>query len=597
MTFSIFSWRDKRKRKDNQKSRTQSCQDSGFEGSSISSSSSYGTSSSYTTTRRTVSTDSNLLASPYPRNQQYLPTHLPNHQQHHYTHATVHSISSSRSHQPVRQLLFSTSSSTASSWSASAAPSPSPKARSPQYRLFSSKATQQSPPLSSPHPFLLSSLSTASSTPPRSHSPVTRRFKTAFVRLLPRRPKNGLMSSSLSSSLSLPSFRNKAWRFNSSASSSSCATVTASSSVSRPMSSIGNSMFHASGASRADSSVAEAHLPPSPFPGSALGSFPDSSSTAPTVAMSMISPVMSTIHPLEITAPACFPGTGPQDIASKYEQLQQLQQSSRRPSVQRATLQRRQSSQQQVQHRVLTCPPASIVASSTGPSVGGRRHLIPHHHHLQGVAGLGPSSVAAECACPSTLGTSSLSCSAPPSPSTSSAPLQLPLPYMYNSMSWSSIANDRRSSLSGRSMDEMEVVSTTTLPPQLPSSHHRASLTVHSPASSIAGACSSQSLDNQRRLSSQSTTSSLVLIRPKILQPQNASSPLYPYQGDRKLSEATITTPNSTMSPEKSTSSTLGQGYDISTMFKVGPFVQPSPPSPIPFPSQSMTAAPPVMAT
>jgi len=476
-------------------------------------------------------------------------------------------------------------------------PTPSPKSRFPQYRIFSSKDSRQYPPYSPPHPLLSSSLSTASSTSPRSHPPAAHRFKTAFVRLLPRRHKKGVLSSS--SSLSLPSFRNKAWRFSSS-SSASCATVTASS-FSAVSSCVGNSMFHA-GASRADSSAAEAH-PLHPSSGSVACCFHDPFYSSPSTAATAAStPVMSTIHPLEITAPACFPGTGPEDIASKFEQLQQLQQSSTRPSVQRANLQRQKSSQQHhQQHRVLACPPASIGVTATGSNVGGgggRRHLIPHHHHLQGIAGLGLSGgTSTECVCPSTPGAPVLSCCTPPSPSISTAPLQISLP----NTSRSSIANDRRFSLSGRSMDEMEVVSATTLqqqpPPPPSSSHHRASLTVHSSASSLVGACLSPSFDRQRRRSSQSTTSSLVVLRPKILQPQSSSSPLYPYQGDRKSSVASITTLNSTLGPEKSTTSTLGQGYDISTMFQVGPLTPSSPPLSKPFSSQSVAAAPTVMAT
>ncbi|KAF9331010.1 hypothetical protein BG006_006103, partial [Podila minutissima] len=77
--------------------------------------------------------------------------------------------------------------------------------------------------------------------------------------------------------------------------------------------------------------------------------------------------------PIPISAkPACFPGKTSTDLASKHQQLLQLQQTSKRS------------------------PPTVLTNSCTTPTMSDARHLIPHHHNtppcLDGFVLSSPSS-------------------------------------------------------------------------------------------------------------------------------------------------------------------------------------------------------------
>ncbi|KAF9917711.1 hypothetical protein FBU30_000558 [Linnemannia zychae] len=97
--------------------------------------------------------------------------------------------------------------------------------------------------------------------------------------------------------------------------------------------------------------------PPSVLsPLSPLSPFPSSNGVA---AANAVIPI-----PTDPTAPACFPGMGPVDFALKSQQLQQFQPSSRRSSLTPS----------------LT-PSLTRATSSMSPTMASGRHLIPHHHH------------------------------------------------------------------------------------------------------------------------------------------------------------------------------------------------------------------------
>ncbi|KAF9985013.1 hypothetical protein BGZ75_003407 [Mortierella antarctica] len=243
---------------------------------------------------------------------------------------------------------------------------------------------------------------------------------------------------------------------------------------------------------------------------------PAASETLPTFAPISVHPHSSTPVPPsskpDVSAPACFPGTGPIDLAVKQQQLAQLQQHcARRPASKSA--------------------PASITslakqpASSTMLTRGYGRHLIPHHHrdfNLAAAAAAGgvPSGTQEEPLSPV------LQPSPPPSEShsrRSSATSALSA-----CSSWTEaiamFSHDPHvsSSLSGRSIEELEILAA------LSSMH-----------------CDTReggSTDEQQ----QQDNSMFSVVS------------AYHYLSERKGTEPPMR-------------STFGEGYDISTMFQMGP--------------------------
>ncbi|KFH66900.1 hypothetical protein MVEG_07425 [Podila verticillata NRRL 6337] len=138
--------------------------------------------------------------------------------------------------------------------------------------------------------------------------------------------------------------------------------------------------------------------------------------------------------PIPISAnPARFPGKSPTDLASKHQQLFQLQQSSKRS------------------------PPTALASFSTTPTMSGARHLIPHHHNTpppsDGCALLSPSSPK--------LREKHLLSSHPSPPSTppswQNTPIRPNSHYVPGS-SPSQPPSDQPSSVTTRSIEEMEIL-------------------------------------------------------------------------------------------------------------------------------------------
>ncbi|KAF9154266.1 hypothetical protein BG015_001449 [Linnemannia schmuckeri] len=294
--------------------------------------------------------------------------------------------------------------------------------------------------------------------------------------------------------------------------------------------------------------------------------------------------------PADPTAPACFPGTGPVDFALKSQQLQQFQptSSSRRPSLTPS----------------LT-PSLGRVASPTSPSAVSGRHLIPHHHHHNHLHLGGDSMANNPAGLPSTLllrrgSVESIAMSlhslnnGPSSThllrrgSVESMTMSL---YDYerttvtssSSNNWAmhmnnNSSNDRRSSISGRSMDEMEVVvvSSSRNDESLASSVHPFAHQPHNTGRYENGECDyddDESKSGETAIAALSLSSNLDRFDPRSVQ-HNKSPSLSPSMMAHYSQIEKVT---SSVSASK-TKSSLGQGYDISTMFQVGPLSTPSSP-------------------
>ncbi|KAI7817615.1 hypothetical protein BC939DRAFT_318943 [Gamsiella multidivaricata] len=248
------------------------------------------------------------------------------------------------------------------------------------------------------------------------------------------------------------------------------------------------------------------------------------------------------VHPYDVAAPACYPGTGPVAIATKQQQLLGLQKASKRPCS--------ASTKPSIQgNTTTTVTMPGTVPAATMLRSRGSRHLIPHHHTCRqhdltgGGAIQVPQDNQACGTCPSsppslgfrhssidslslTSGSATAACL--PSPTLSSSVYSHPHPqyqHQWTASSWISASKDDRSFISRRSMDEMEVVPAVTL------------------STAKAGA-------GDRRGSSQSALSSTSVA--SMLSPSSS-----PYS----------------LAPERKKPGTraFGQGYDISTMFKIGP--------------------------
>ncbi|KAI8597624.1 hypothetical protein EDD21DRAFT_436730 [Dissophora ornata] len=257
------------------------------------------------------------------------------------------------------------------------------------------------------------------------------------------------------------------------------------------------------------------------------------------------------LHPLiaaavpnvDVAAPACFPGKGAVGLATKQQQLLELQQSSKRPCA--------SSTRPTLQTTMATTMP-SMIAPSMLQGIGKTRHLAPHHH--PGVNGSAACSIQQQqlqqdpwpCGdtCPplssssSTssymslflpfrqplVGSLSMSLPCPLAPgSTCYPPTKLLSPRGRRTVSnWTTDPNEdgyRHLSISGRSMNEMKVVATE--------------------AKALAKSAGYDPFP--RRRSTQSSPSSFEF------------------------------NPSTLGNKTPTTKKTFGQGYDISTMFKVGP--------------------------
>ncbi|CAO3568128.1 unnamed protein product [Mortierella alpina] len=235
------------------------------------------------------------------------------------------------------------------------------------------------------------------------------------------------------------------------------------------------------------------------------------SETVPTFAPISVHPHSSTpvtqASKPDVSAPACFPGTGPNDLAVKQQQLAQLQQQcSKRPASMLAPV-------SATGLTTLSASPAMLMRGGHG------RHLIPHHHRDFNPAVGGPSGA------PS-----------PPSPVLQSSPLPSDGHSRRSSAtsalsacsSWveaiTMLSHDPHFSsslLSGQSMEEMEIF---------------AALSMHCDHTQGGSSHEQQQEDN----SMFSVVSA------------------YHYLSERKGTEPPMP-------------STFGEGYDISTMFQMGP--------------------------
>jgi len=270
-----------------------------------------------------------------------------------------------------------------------------------------------------------------------------------------------------------------------------------------------------------------------------------------------VSPMSPTLPPLDPTAPACFPGAGPVDMATKQQQLLELKQSCKRPcsSSTRPT-------------PLVSATTAVATASALPPILlqnRSGRHLIPHHRHDWN--GQDPQSMGS---CPPSPSTSSSSISSflpfgrrpsvesltllaaatnapgatataasygPPSPYSHNRPYQWPI------ASPSPFSKDHPS-LPRRSTDGLEMLERPVMLPRM---------------------ATSQSLPDSRRGSTQSVQSQSIVT--------NTGRSL-PWSADPNLMEQRIKCVTGSTTRTTATSAAkvpLGQGYDISTMFKMGP--------------------------
>ncbi|KAF9576582.1 hypothetical protein EC968_006929 [Mortierella alpina] len=237
---------------------------------------------------------------------------------------------------------------------------------------------------------------------------------------------------------------------------------------------------------------------------------PTTTETLPTFAPISVHPHSSTPVPPpskpDVSAPACFPGTGPIDLAVKQQQLAQLQQHCpRRPASMSAP--------------ALVTGWATPSAAPTTLTRGHSRHLIPHHHRDFSPAAGGPSGV-----------------QEPPSPVLQPSPLPSGAHSRRSSAtsalsacsSWTEaitmLSHDPHFSsfLSGRSVEEMEIL---------------AALSMHRDDDDDKQGGSSQEQQDNSMFSVVSA---------------------YHYLSERKGTEPPMP-------------STFGEGYDISTMFQMGP--------------------------
>ncbi|KAK3815236.1 MAG: hypothetical protein J3Q66DRAFT_344077 [Benniella sp.] len=270
-----------------------------------------------------------------------------------------------------------------------------------------------------------------------------------------------------------------------------------------------------------------------------------------------VSPLSPTLPPLDPTAPACFPGAGPVDMATKHQQLLELKQSCKRPcsSSTRPT-------------PLVSATTAVATASALPPILlqnRSGRHLIPHHRHDWN--GQDPQSMGS---CPPSPSTSSSSISSflpfgrrpsvesltllgaatnapgatataasygPPSPYSHNRPYQWPV------ASLSPFSNDHPS-LPRRSTDGLEMLKRPVMMSRM---------------------ATSQSLPDSRRGSTQSVQSQSAVT--------NTGRSL-PWSADPNLMEQRMKCVAGSTTRTIATSVAkvpLGQGYDISTMFKMGP--------------------------
>ncbi|KAF9298235.1 hypothetical protein BGZ88_007438 [Linnemannia elongata] len=286
--------------------------------------------------------------------------------------------------------------------------------------------------------------------------------------------------------------------------------------------------------------------------------------------------------PADPTAPACFPGTGPVDFALKSQQLQQFQptSSSRRPSLTPS----------------LT-PSLSRVTSPTSPTTVSGRHLIPHHHHrnhmhmstdsmsnnpasLSSTLMLRRGSVESIAMSLHSLNNGPSSTHLLRRGSVESMTMSL---YDYertnasSSNNWTmpTSNNDRRMSISGRSMDEMEVVvvSSSRNGESLDSSVHPFAHQPHNTGRyENSGECD---YDDDETESGEAPAALSDRFGPRSVQQQHKKTPSLSPSMMAHFSQIEKVTSSASASKTKSS---LGQGYDISTMFQVGPLTTPSSP-------------------
>ncbi|KAF9133403.1 hypothetical protein BGW39_009826 [Mortierella sp. 14UC] len=130
---------------------------------------------------------------------------------------------------------------------------------------------------------------------------------------------------------------------------------------------------------------------------------------------------------------------------------------------------------------------------------------------------------------------------------------------------WTMVTNGRRSSISGRSMDEMEVVVT--------SSRNGQAHPFHASSSCGNGECDDNDDEAESGDEASSNDTHRFDLRSELRPSKNASSPSFSPSMMVHLSQVEKVT---SVSPSK-TKSSLGRGYDISTMFQVGPLAAPPP--------------------
>ncbi|KAG0273857.1 hypothetical protein BGZ95_010339 [Linnemannia exigua] len=141
------------------------------------------------------------------------------------------------------------------------------------------------------------------------------------------------------------------------------------------------------------------------------------------------------------------------------------------------------------------------------------------------------------------------------------------------------MTNDRRSSISGRSMDEMEVVVTSSRNGQVHPFHpfhpHVQPTQPHTISSYENGECDEDDYEEDENEVANGNDSHRFDPRSELTPSKNASPPSFSPSMMVHLSQVEKVT---SVSPSK-TKSSLGDGYDISTMFQVGPLA--TPPSPM----------------
>ncbi|KAI8353727.1 hypothetical protein B0O80DRAFT_451401 [Mortierella sp. GBAus27b] len=269
-----------------------------------------------------------------------------------------------------------------------------------------------------------------------------------------------------------------------------------------------------------------------------------------------MSPLSATLPPLDVTAPACFPGTGPGDMATKHQQLLELNKSSKRPCSSSTRPTPMSGSTTSLTTPSSTLPPIL-------PQGRGGRHLIPHHRNGQDPQACPPSPSTGSPSVSSfspfrrssieslslfNAVTSAATLGRPPS-SVGPSPYGSPYSRQYQRSvsSWNTSLNDYpRTPMSERSVNELELVGSLMLE-------------------------TSKSYPDSRRGSIQSAHS---------VSTTASTGRSVPWSVLPNLTELQQRTKPAAAAPDTA-KVPLGQGYDISTMFQMGSLSSPTPATPV----------------